>query len=171
MWKDYRPGVPAGSTIRKQGVNFFSGMNERGRTAGKPFSLAWSLLHEPPAFLLYTTLRRVQNHKLAALLELGIAKDQILTLVVVVDVFGGRLVGMHPLGRGTGGQRQYSNGEHAHRTHEVLLFGLQWRHLKPSGNRRQATSVLLVAAEIQKRADLLIESEANLNHYINHPNV
>ena len=23
MWKDYRPGVPAGSTIRKQGVNFF----------------------------------------------------------------------------------------------------------------------------------------------------
>lgn len=29
MWKDYRPGVPAGSTNRKQGVNFFSGMNER----------------------------------------------------------------------------------------------------------------------------------------------
>ena len=122
MWKVYRPGVPAGSTIRKQGVNFFSGMNERGRTAGKPFSLAWSLLHEPPAFLLYTTLRGVQNHELAALLKLGIAKDHILALVVVVDVFGGRLVGMHPLGRGTGGQCQYSNGEHAHRTHEVPLL-------------------------------------------------
>jgi len=75
MWKDYPPVVPAGSTIRKQGVNFFSGMNERGRTARKPFSLAWSLLYEAPTLLLHTTLGRVQNHQLAALLELGIAED------------------------------------------------------------------------------------------------
>ena len=162
MWKDYRPGVPAGSTIRKQGVNFFSGMNERGMTAGKPFSLAWSLLHEPPTFLLYTTLCRVQYHKLAALLELGIAKDQVLALVVVIDVFGGRLVGMHPLGRGTGGQRQYSNGEHAHRTHEVLLFGLQWRHLKPSRNRRQAASPFLRAVEAQRSQSFFV-SDVDLN--------
>ena len=75
MCKDYRPVVPAGSTIRKQSVNFFGEMNERGRTARKPLSRAWSLLHEPPAFLLHTTLGGVQDHKLAALLELGIAKD------------------------------------------------------------------------------------------------
>src|SRR5688572_18531170 len=137
-------------------------MHERGRTARKPVSLAWSLFHEPPAFLLYTTLRRVQNHELAALLELGIAKDQILTLVVVVDVFGGRLVGMHPLGRGTGGQRQYSNDEHAHRTHEVLLFGLQWRHLKPSGNRRQAASALLACLVSSMPVSLTLRTHPNV---------
>jgi len=56
------------------------------------------LIHQSPALLLHTALRGIEHHELAALLQLGVANDEVLTLVVVGDVFGGGFVGMHPLG-------------------------------------------------------------------------
>jgi hypothetical protein len=56
------------------------------------------MLHEPPALFLHTTLRRIENHQLASLLKFGVAKDKVLTLVVIVKVFGRILIGMDPLG-------------------------------------------------------------------------
>jgi len=56
------------------------------------------MFHEPPTFFLHAPLSRVQNHQLAALLQFGVAQDEVLTSVVVGDEFGGGFGGVHPFG-------------------------------------------------------------------------
>jgi hypothetical protein len=56
------------------------------------------LLYEPPALFLHATLRGVEDQELTALLELGIPQHEVLTLIVIVNVFGGGFVGVDPLG-------------------------------------------------------------------------
>ena len=127
----------------KQRVNFEENVEEdvpgNGRRT-KPCLVGAkcrSVFDKPPALLLNATLRGIENEELASLLELGVSQDEILAHVVVVDVLGRWFVGMDPLGRGAGQERESGNGQHQHRqsAHEILQYVLRWsEHHKPCPN-------------------------------------
>jgi len=100
--------------MSKQRVNF-----DRKMSAGSDELL----FDQPPSFLLHTSLRGIEDHHLAALLQLGIAQDKVLASVVVGYVFRGRLIGMHPFGGCTSGQCESGDREHVEGTHALLLLG------------------------------------------------
>ena len=79
-----------------------------GSCANLPFK---SVLDEPPTLLLNAALGSIKNQQLASLLELGVATDKILALVVVIDVLGGWFVGMDPFGRGASGEHESGDGQ------------------------------------------------------------
>ena len=86
------------STFRDAGIPEVSrrvcGFGRRLEVRNRP--LARLLFDESPALPLKAALGGIENHELASLLELGVSHRHILAFVVIVQVFGGRFVGIDP---------------------------------------------------------------------------